>query len=226
MKFLGFFLILSFVGCGVKTESKPVETENGGSTALVHYPTCPDELRITDIPAGWREVSARELITGARKHFALVSAKMMLVTGLDGRPITVSTETTFDDGKVKENKVTCQNLTDGEFLKFNIEVALHIAQRNGSLYRNDRRQARLAKLSFDLKDGTQNNVKDKIESIEEPAEKGLTSAFPLTFMESTDKVVKFYLLPDGELEVRKGEVVRVNGLHAEFFTAIRYRLDD
>ncbi len=228
MKFMSFLLIiLTVVGCGIKSQTKPLDAESSGTASSLHsYPTCPDELRITDIPAGWREVKASELITGKRTHFEVVRAHMMLITGLDGRPITVSTKTTFEEGKVKENKVDCQNLTEGEFLKFHIEVALHISQRNGYLYRADRREARLAKLSFDLKDGSLNETKDRIEKIDEPSEKGLEAEYPLTFMNSTDKVVKFYLLPDGELEVRKGEVVKMNGLHAEFFTAIRYRLAD
>lgn len=227
MKFLGFFLIISVIGCGMKSPTKELDAESSGSrSSLQDYPVCPDELRITEIPSGWREVKASDLITGKRTHFQVVTAQMMLLTGLDGRPITVSTKTTFDDGKVEENKVDCQNLTEGEFLKFHIEVPLHISQRNGFLYRSDRREARLAKLSFDLKDGTANLAKDKIEKIDEPGARGLEADFPLTFMASTDKIVKFYLLPDGELEVRKGEVVKMNGLHAEFFTAIRYRVAD
>jgi len=227
MKFMGLFLILSVVGCGIKSPTKELDAESSGSSSsLQNYPVCPDELRIAEIPSGWREVKASDLITGKRIHFQVQKVHMMLLTGLDGRPITVSTKTTFDDGKVKENKVDCQNLTEGEFLKFHIEVPLHISQRNGYLSRADRKEARLAKLSFDLKDGTANLTKDKIEKIEEPSERGLEADFPLTFMASTDKVVKFYLLPDGELEVRKGEVVKMNGLHAEFFTAIRYRVAD
>ena len=228
MKFLGLFLIiLTLVGCGIKSQTKPLETEaDDSSGSLLNYPTCPDDLRIEQIPAGWREVPARELITGKKTHFAVMKAQMMLITGIDGKPITVSTETSFDGGDVKENKILCQNLSEGEFLKFNIEVALHISQKNGYLYRADRRRALLAKLSFDLKDGTENKASAKEERINLPGEKGLTSEFPLTFMDSTDKVVKFYLLPNGELEVRKGEVVKMNGLHAEFFTAIRYRVVD
>ena len=228
MKFFGFFLIiLTVVGCGIKTQTKPLEAETeDSSSSFLTYPTCPDELRIAEIPAGWREVPARELITGKKTHFEVVKAQGMLITGLDGRPITVSTEASFDDGEVKENKILCQNLTEGEFLRFNIEVALHISQKNGYLYRADRRQARLAKLSYDLKDGLENKASAKEEKINQPGEKGLTSEFPLAFMDSSDKVVKFYLLPSGELEVRKGEVVKMNGLHAEFFTAIRYRVVD
>ncbi len=228
MKFMGFLLIiLTVVGCGIKSQTKPLESEKeDSSSSFLDYRTCPDELRIAEIPAGWREVSARDLITGKKAHFEVIKAQVLLLTGLDGRPITVSTETTFDDGDVKENKILCQNLTEGEFLKFNIEVALHISQKNGYLYRANRREARLAKLSFDLKDGVENKASVKEEKINQPGAKGLTSEFPLTFMDSTDKVVKFYLLPSGELEVRKGEVVKMNGLHAEFFTAIRYRVVD
>lgn len=224
MKFLSFLLLFSVASCGVKTLSKPLDVEDGASTnPLMNYPVCPDELRITDIPSGWQEVRARELITGQRVHFEIVKIQSQLITGLDGRPITVNVEASFQDGKVSENKVLCQNLTEGEFLKFNIEAALHISQRNGSLYRADRSKARVARLSYDLKDGAENKSSDKIESIEDPSAKGLTTEFPLTFMSSTEKIVKFFILPNGELEVRKGEVVRMNGLHAEFFTAIRYR---
>lgn len=228
MRFFGCFLfILAVAGCGIKSKTKPLEPESENSSgSLQSYETCPDELRIADIPPEWVEVSARELITGKRTHFEVVSAKTLLLTGLDGKPITVSTETTFDEGRVKESEIRCQNLTSGEFLKFNIEVALHISQKNGYLYRADRREARLAKLSFDLKDGVENNTSVKEEKINRPGDKGLSSEFPLAFMESTDKVIKFYLLPSGALEVRKGEVVKMNGLHAEFFTAIRYKVVD
>jgi hypothetical protein len=228
MKFCALFLlILTVASCGIKSQSKPLEPETESSSAsFLSYPTCPDELRIADIPAGWREVTARELITGKKAHFEVVKASGLLLTGLDGRPITVSTETTFADGEATENKVLCQNLTDGEYLKFNIEVAVHISQKNGYLYRADRREAQLAKLSFDLKDGVESRASVQVERIERPGERGLSSQHPLTFMESSEKIVKFYVLPDGSLEVRKGEVIRMNGLHAEFFTAIRYRVVD
>jgi len=231
MKILSLALLFALaIGCGVKAKTEKLISEGSGqgSSYVQELRYCADDLRMSDVPAGYVEVRPRDLVNRNKKaHYELVSVRTLLNASINAHSITISVAAQFADGRVTENKVVCENLLDGEFLKFNVEAPQHISLRNGYLYRQDRRQARLVRLSFDLQDGVQALATETVVGIDDPGAAGLASATPLKFMESSEYLAKFYQTPDGGLEVRRGEVVQLRSRYvenAEFSTILRYRL--
>jgi hypothetical protein len=230
MKLTSLTLLLALaMGCGVKAKNgKPIGTSSGESSSVVQeLKFCPNDLRMTEVPSGWVEVRARDLVTRKKAHYELVSVRTLLNASINAHTVTVSIAAEFGEGRVTENKVLCQNLLDGEFLKFNVEAPQHISARNGNLHRSDRRQANLVRLSYDLQDGLQALPTETIVGIDASSESALNGETPLKFMESSEYLAKFYKLPDGSLEVRRGEVVQLRSRYienAEFSTILRYRL--
>jgi len=222
------FVMIIAVSCGVKSPSgKPNLPDIYEDKVMVtEYPVCADDLRLNDVPSAWTEVSPAKLITNKKKHFEAVKVRSLINTALEGHPVSVASEAEIEAGRVKKLEVTCQNLTEGEFLRFSVEVPAYISQKDGALYRSDRKEAKLLKLNFDLKDGIKKDSNVTFIMMRSAKANGLDSDSPMSFMQTKSKTIKFYRLPEGDLEVRKSEVVRVNGEDAEFMTIIRYRLAD